>query len=368
MSALNYPFPEVPAAGETIEIQPGILWARMAMPIALDHINVYLIEDEEGWWIVDTGLSNRQTRASWEQIFAESLGGKPVVGLICTHMHPDHIGLASWITERWRISLWMSQREYIGARVLSGPHTGASRWAEEEYYLRIGVPAEFIQRFFSKGHGFSALVAPMPGTYRRLSDGDSLKIGGSVYQVVVGYGHSPEHACLHCEERGILFSGDQVIPRITSNISVMAQEPEANPLKDWMASLERFLQLPANTLSLPSHNTPFLGLHTRLQELIEHHNDHLLALEEVCVQSRTVADLLPVLFKRELDESQRMLAMSECIAHLNLLRSRGQMQRSIGEDGLFHYTTTDPELETIYQPEKHYVEDAPIMQYEGDPI
>ena len=364
---LEYPFPELPPPGRTVEIQPGVFWLRMPLPMALDHINVYLLEDRDGWWIVDTGIKGAKTRRLWEAVFADVLGSKPVIGLICTHMHPDHIGNAGWLSQLWKAPLWMTQTEYVMGRVLTAASDEGPTWEAVEFYRRVGMAQDFLDRISSSNPGFGSLVEPLPTSYRRVIEGDVLDIGGSLWEAVIGKGHSPEHLCLHCEARGLMLSGDQVIPRITSNISVMGIEPDANPLALWMESLERFGELPEKTLILPSHNTPFHGLHLRLCQLIEHHNDHLHAIEEACVEPRHAMDLLPVLFRRNID-GQMMLAMGECLAHLHLLMSQGRIAREVDAEGCFLFRSVDPEHIEPVDASRISMDDDLIMEYEGRPI
>lgn len=365
---LQYPFAEIPVPGGVVRIQEGVLWVRMPLPMKLDHINLYLLEDDRGWWIVDTGLRGESTRALWEQVFATALGDKPVIGLLCTHCHPDHIGQAGWLNERWKAPLWMSYGEYYTGRVFASVGKDGPVWEALDFYARAGVSREFLDAFAKHTGGFLKLVEPMPRTFRRVMQGDVLHIGGSGWEAVMGHGHSPEHLCLVNRERKLMLSGDQVIPIITSNVSVMAVEPEANPLRQWLESLQRFLELPADLLVLPAHNTPFRGLHPRLEALIEHHEDHMLALEEACVEPRTTMELLPVMFRRELDTEQIGLALGECIAHLNLLLERKLLARELGEDGLYRYRSIDATLPSRARPGKHRLDDDPIMEFEGQPI
>jgi len=365
---LQYPFATLPAPGGVVEIVPGVLWVRLPLPMALDHINVYLVEDHAGWWIIDTGLKGDNTQALWEQVFADCLGGKPVIGLICTHSHPDHVGQAGWLNERWRAPLWMTHDEYYHARVFAQLGSGGPAWEAMDHYRQAGAPDVFMQSFGRRSKGYGNLVEPMPNTYRRVHDGDRMSIGGHEWEVVVGRGHSPEHLCLLDRARGLMFSGDQVIPRITSNVSVMAIEPEANPLADWLASHQRFLELPDEVLVMPAHNTPFRGLHARLRQLIAHHEDKLLALEEACVTPMTAAEALPVMFRRELGVEQIGLALGECIAHLNLLRARGLVERTLGADGLLRYRSTSPTLTERARPGEHQKDESPDENFEGQPI
>jgi glyoxylase-like metal-dependent hydrolase (beta-lactamase superfamily II) len=360
-SELKYPYAEHVAAGTTLEVAPGIRWLTMPMGGgSLSHINLYLLEDRDGWWVVDTGLKLAEVEQLWHDIFAGELGGKPVVGVICTHFHPDHIGQAAMISDHFRCPLYMTRAEYYQARAFSntGPAHHTS-WLGETFYERAGMPSDYleeIRKAFSRGPGGGMGMPDMPSGFRCLEDGDVLTIGDHDWQIVVGSGHSPEHACLYCAAQKVLISGDQILPVITSNVSVHPTEPEANPLKQWMESHDKLLVLPDDTFVLPAHNLPFYGVRERLRQLISHHEDRMLAIEEHCVEPAVAKDLLPVLFARKLDSRQMMMALGEAIAHVHLLMHRNRLARTLCEDGCYRFRSTDPDLGRRAHPENH---DAP---------
>ncbi len=360
---LSYPWDELPPAGTTSEVAPGVRWLQMPLPFALDHINLYLIDDGDSWAIVDTGIRGDETRGYWEQIIANELDGKPIGKVIVTHMHPDHVGQAGWLSRHFNAEFWMSRGEYYYARAIEGSSSDEFQDAAIDFFRMGGLPQKTLDHIRKSRWGnYHKSVEPIPIGYRRLIDGDALTIGGNEWRIVTGSGHSPEHACLYCEELGLLISGDQVLPRITSNVSVNPNEPEENPLKFWLASHEKFMGLPDTVLVLPSHNKPFFGLHARLQYLIDHHEDRMLAVEEECTTAKTAYELLPVMFERELDDFQMTLALGECLSHLHLLMDRGRLSREMSADGIYRYLSIDPSLAQRAHPDTHDPkDDVPIM-------
>ena len=351
---LAYPCADtLPAIGSTIEVAPGVRWLRMLLPFALDHINLWLLRDYmdtpdgriEGWSIVDCGIANDATRAAWEQVFATELQGLPVLRVIVTHMHPDHIGLSNWLVERWSTStfdcrLWISATDYNVARLASELMAGHGGNATADFMALHGLLDEESQeKIRARTSYYAKLVPKVPSRYRRLLDGMVLHINGQPWTCHVGYGHAPEHMALHGESQGVVISGDMVLPRISTNISVMDLEPEADPLKLYLDSLNRMRAIPANTLVLPSHGRPFRGLHTRIAQLETHHADRFAEVMQACAQApQCAADLLMVLFKRKLDLHQTTFAMGEAIAHLHALWYAGKLVRRVDAHGVFRFT------------------------------
>ena len=345
-SQLTYPFSKPPEYGETLEVSPGVHWLRMPLPMSLNHINLYLLEGNNGWTIVDTGIRGEETREHWHNIFATCLRGKPVTQIICTHMHPDHTGQAGFLSHRWRAPLLMSYSEYYQARLMGTMMEDGNNWFMSDYFERAGLSIEFLEQMRDMRSQFTPEPEdlPIPGSYIRLSDGEEVHIGRNSWEVVVGNGHSPEHVCLYCKKLKLLISGDQILPIITSNVSVMPTEPLGNPMLGWMQSHQKFkLRIPKDTLVLPAHNEPFYGVQERLQQLIDHHEDRMLILEENCVEPQIAVDLLPHLFKRELEAHSMFMGLGECIAHLHCLMAHGRIERTL-KDGRYFYRSVDPTL------------------------
>ena len=338
---LVYPFgEETPATGETMEIVPGVHWVRMPLPFSLKFINLWLIDDGTSWTIIDTGMPLDDTKAAWRKIFDDKLDGRPVSRIIVTHMHPDHIGNAGWLSRKFPgAELWISRLEYITCRMLVADTGREAPQAGTDFYVRAGWDEADIDHYRKRFGGFGRAVSRMPDAYRRLEDGDRFEMGGAEWQVLVGSGHSPEHVCLYCEALNLFISGDQILPRISSNVSVFPTEPAANPLADWLASCEKLrAALPEDVLVLPAHNEPFVGAHKRLTHLIDGHETALTRLHQRLSEApRRVIDTFPALFGRKIGKEDQGMATGEALAHLNLLMERGGARVERDGDGVDWY-------------------------------
>jgi glyoxylase-like metal-dependent hydrolase (beta-lactamase superfamily II) len=333
--SLHFPVATPPVPGEVIPIAPGVLWLRMPLPFALDHINLWLLDDGPSWTAVDTGFSSPETKAAWQQIFAAELGGRRIGRVIVTHYHPDHIGLAGWLTEHWQAPLWTTEKEWLHARMMSRDGNEDSARLRRDFAHRAGLDDDAATSFAERQGGYRRGVPSVPPSYHRIGEGTRVQIGGREWRVIIGEGHAPEHACLYCAETGTLIAGDQILPRISPNISVQAHEPDGDPLARYLASLDKLRRaLPPDILVLPSHNLPFRGVHTRIDELAAHHHARCAEAIAACERPLSAAELMPVLFKRQLDRHQTGFALGEALAHLHYLVGQGEIARATGADGV----------------------------------
>lgn len=340
-AGLVYPCGAPPAPGHAAEVAPGVLWLRMALPFSLNHINLWAIEDGDGWAVVDTGLNSDDTRSAWETALAGALHGRAVTRVLCTHMHPDHIGMSGWLTDRFDCRLWITRLEYLTCRTLVADTGRAAPEDGVRFYRAAGWPAEQLEEYKARFGAFGKAIQRLPDSFRRISDGEVLTIGAHDWQVIVGRGHSPEHACLYCPDLGLLISGDQVLPKISSNVSVFPTEPDADPLGDWLDSLERLRSaVPDDVLVLPAHNEPFRGLHARLDGLRSGHERSLQRLQATLATPQRAIDLLGVMFRKPLRGDHYYMATGECIAHLNWLLRRERVSVARDGDGVDWYRST----------------------------
>jgi glyoxylase-like metal-dependent hydrolase (beta-lactamase superfamily II) len=337
-TALTYPFSTEPGLGDgsVVEVTPGVLWLRMPLPGPLKWINVWALAEQDGWCIVDTGLHVESTLNAWQAAFQGALGNKPVRRVVVTHMHPDHCGMAGWMVQRFDVPLWMTRLEYLTCRVMAAD-TGREAPKEALAFFRgAGWDEEALANYQQRFGFFGKAISPLPASFQRLSNDDVVRIGEHEWKVVVGMGHSPEHACLYCKDLRLFISGDQVLPRITSNVSVFPTEPNANPLNDWLESLAAIPgRVPNDVLVLPAHNLPFIGLHERIGELIESHRRGLSRLAELIAEPKRVIDVFPALFNRAITPELLGMATGEALAHLNYLLQGLRASRELDAAGVW---------------------------------
>ena len=335
---MQYPFSHEPELGQPDRVAEGVYRCRIPLEFGPPYINSWLLEDDAGWTVVDTGMGTKISSDAWRDVFKDFFGDKPVIRVIVTHMHPDHIGLAGWICRKWNIPLHMSQVEYLTARTLVAD-THHDVPDEAMRFIRgAAYTDEQIDNYRAIFGKFGSFIRSLPHAYSRLRHGDSLTIGGAEWQVVIGRGHSPEHVCLHCPDKNLFISGDQILPEISSNISVWPNEPEADPLKDWLESCARLKNyLPEDVLVLPAHGNPFRGAKERLTYLIQDHEENLTKLRLLCATPTRVPDCFTTLFKKQIPEDKLNMAAGETIAHLNYLIHDGSIIRETGPDGVHLY-------------------------------
>ena len=334
----RYEFDFRPETGEVRDIGEGIRWLRLPLPFLLNHINVWLLRDGDGWALVDTGLFTRTTREVWRDVLENALQGEPLTRILVTHLHPDHVGCAGWLCRKFNCELWMSRDEYLLCRVLVADTGKPAPPEGVRFYRAAGFEPEALERYEENFGQFGRVVSPMPEAYRQLREGLVRRIGEHEWEVIIGRGPSPDHACLYCRELDILISGDQLLPTISSNVSVWPTEPAANPLANWFESLDRLQDcLPADVLVLPAHGKPFRGALPRLQQLTREHLSGLDKLRRMCAEPRRAIDVFPALFKARITASNLIMATGEAVSHLNYLLNTGELVAQTDESGVTWY-------------------------------
>ena len=337
---LIYPF-EPPARGHTVEVAPGVRWLRLPLPYQLNHINLWVIDDGDGWALVDTGVRTEESAQAWREQFANAPDQRPLTRVFVTHMHPDHVGMAGWLTRKFKVRLWMTRLEYLSCRTMV---SDTGREAPEdaiEFYRHAGWGEAAIESYRARFGNFGKHIHQLPDSFRRLHDGEEFAIGAHRWRVVVGSGHSPEHACLYCEALKLLISGDQVLPRISSNVAVHPTEPDADPMTEWLTSLAKVKhEVPDDVLVLPAHGECFRGLHKRIDALANGQARVHERLMQSLREPRRAIDVFGALFSRAISEADPPLlglATGESIACLNYLLNQGRVARTLDAAGTAWY-------------------------------
>jgi glyoxylase-like metal-dependent hydrolase (beta-lactamase superfamily II) len=331
-------FPDIPepalSTGETSQIADGVFWLRMPVPGSLKAINVWALAGERGWTLVDCGLRSQETAEAWKAAFSGDLSSKPVERVCVTHMHPDHSGMCGWLTKKHGVDLWMSRLEYYTLRSLISDTGREAPPSAIDFYRAAGWDEDAIELYRTRFGEFGKMVYPLPASFVAMKAGGRIETGAGDWNVITGRGHSPEQSLLYSEGQGLLIAGDQVLPGISSNVSVHPQEPKADPLSDWLESLAEIRQVvPDDVLVLPSHGRPFRGLHERIGKLIEGHEKGLDRLLELLAEPKRAVDVFPALFKRKIESSVLGLATGESLAHLACLKTRGLARSEAGPGG-----------------------------------
>ncbi len=338
---LHFPITEAPAQGIPTAVAPGVYWLRMPLPFSLDHINLWIIEDDDGWNLIDTGIGTEACVELWRKIMLDNKDAKPVKRIFVTHMHPDHVGLAGWLCKKWDVPLYMSRTDYLMCRVLVNDSYREAPEAGLQFYASAGLSEEQLEYYQTKFGGFGKMIKPLPDQYQRLQEGDSFTMANHSWEIIKGTGHAPEQMTFLCRDLNLYISGDQLLPSISSNVSVWPTEPDSNPLQDWLDSCAMLQEkLPEDVLVLPAHERPFTGAYERLQHLQDGHQRGLDKLLAACNQPKRVVDLFSCLFRREIDNTVLTLAVGETMAHLNLMIVKGLLSRHTDAHGVHWYKRT----------------------------
>ena len=314
---------EAPEPGKVTQVADGVFWARLPLWGRLNHINVWLLKDYDGWTVVDTGIHTDEVKAIWEALFVEVLGGQPITRVIATHLHTGHTGNASWLAKKFDCPLWMSRSDFYMCKVMAFDQPKDVPEDAIRFYQRAGFDESRLNRYRERFGQFGASISALPAGYQRIQDGQYIDINGREWRALIGKGHAPEHVCLHCPELKLLIAGDQILPRITPNVSVQPSEPDANPLREWIQSCIHFREvLPPNLMVLPAHQELFEGVHERLTALVDWHEVALENLYDLCRTPKRAVDVFPAIFKSTITDMSFFPATGEAIAHLHCARER----------------------------------------------
>ena len=340
MTMTELQLPATPEEARPVEVTDGIFWLRLKLPFALDHVNVWIVDDGDGWTLIDTGLGDERTKAIWQGLAVGFLAGRPVRRILATHFHPDHAGNIGSLTAQFGAELSMSRTEWLTARMLQQDTSDAFVASGRTFDLANGLPDDLREQRAIRGNFYRKGVDPLPYRFTRLKDGDRMALAGSWFSVITGEGHSPEQVTLFSPERNLLIAADQILPSISPNVAVWPSEPNADPLGGFLNSLDRYDYIADTALVLPSHKRPFRGVRRRIGELRAHHAERLDATLVACGERATAAQIMARLFPRALDIHQVGFALGETLAHLNRLMALGQVHCESSDDGTWRYGTT----------------------------
>jgi glyoxylase-like metal-dependent hydrolase (beta-lactamase superfamily II) len=336
---LQFPWGEAPAPNRVVEVAPGVQWFRLPLPYRLDHVNIYLIDTGDGWTVLDTGLGTDECRQGWEALLNGPLRGQRLSSMLVTHYHPDHVGLAGWLDERFGLPLSMPRPEYLYSLAMQYAPGDLGQERQVLFYERHGLSPDATRSVLGRGHNYLRRTTGVPATYHRIKHGDTLASSTRSFRVLTGGGHSLEQAMLYRPEEGLFFAADQVIARISPNVSVHAMEPTLDALGLFLDSLASLRDLVTDdVLVLPGHGLPFRGLHHRIAALVEHHTERCQLIADASrKRPLSVAELIPFVFDRALDEHQTGFAFGEVLAHVNYMLARGRLSLEPGSDGIERY-------------------------------
>mmetsp|Transcript_29398 Transcript_29398/g.57412 ORF Transcript_29398/g.57412 Transcript_29398/m.57412 type:complete len:349 (+) Transcript_29398:1783-2829(+) len=342
-TGLRYPWPDPPEHGKAIEVAQGVLWFRLPLPMKLDHVNVYALDEGDGWTVVDTGFDSQKSRGIWRAMMDGPLAGKPIRRVVVTHHHPDHVGLAGWLQSSFGAELVTTRTAWLFARMLTLDVQETPVAETLAYWRSAGMdPAIFDKRAAERPFNFGDIVAPMPLGFTRIQQGQTITMGGRVWDIHMGNGHAPEHATFWSRDDHLVISGDQILSSISPNVGVYATEPMADPIGDWLEACERLRPLAREDhLVLGGHKLPFTGLPTRMRQLIDNHHGALARLVDYIETPKAASECFAPLFKRSIGEGEYGLALVEAVAHLSHLYQEGKATRTLREDGAWLYQRKD---------------------------
>ncbi len=326
-----------PRPGELIEVAPNLHWARLPLPMRLNHVNLWFMREGDGWLVVDAGLDAPMCRDAWEALLAGPLAGLKLNRIVLTHGHPDHVGLAGWLVDRFDCDFQATRTEWLFANWRRETHGRSFGRQMRAFLMSHGCAADIIERFATQEASIGRGEQPVPEQFLRLRHEERHRFGERSFGVIVASGHADEHASFYAEEGRILIAGDQILQRITPVVGVFGHEPEGDPLSNYLGSLARFEGLPDDALVLPSHGLPFHGLRARLGQLRHHHQERLAELLGHMREPRSAFELAALIFDRAIQEGQGRFALAETLAHLHYAETLKLARRAADSGGLVRF-------------------------------
>jgi glyoxylase-like metal-dependent hydrolase (beta-lactamase superfamily II) len=322
---LSWPAPPL---GGAADAAGGVRWMRLPVPGSLAHINIWHAPGRRGRVLIDTGMNQPETCAAWEVLgAAEGLEGA-LSAILVTHHHPDHFGMAGQLAARFGVPVRMSAPARAAAQRSLAPLNGATAAALAEYRDTWGVDFEALLGSARATGTLEKLLSGMPEAGAAIVEGETVAELREPWVASLHFGHADGHVCLHWRDGALFIGGDQLLPAISSNVSLYPGLASRDPLGDFLASLERLAQLPPETVVLPAHGQPFRGAAARVAQLQAGHAQRLAKLSEFTAAPRTTEEVVAALFgARNLEGWNRLLAFGETLAHIRYLHGRGAITR-----------------------------------------
>lgn len=340
-SVMRFPFEQPPSGTEAIEVAQGVLWLRQPLPMALDHVNIYVLDEGDSWTVVDTGFYSKKALTLWQAWLEGPLAGKPVGRVVVTHHHPDHVGLAGWFQSEHGAELVTSRTAWLFARMLQLDEQPRPTQETMAFWRSCGMSDDILaKRAQERPMNFADCVYPMPLGFTRVKQGDQITMGGRAWDVHMGNGHAPEQLTLWSRDDNLVLSGDQILSSISPNIGTYATEPQADPVADWLEACERLSTLAREDhLVLGGHKLPFQGLPARMRHLIDNHHSALTRLEAHLNTPKSATECFAPLFKRTIGDGEYGLAMVEAMSHCLHLWHTGRASREMDSSGTWRFCT-----------------------------
>jgi glyoxylase-like metal-dependent hydrolase (beta-lactamase superfamily II) len=298
---------------------------RLPLPLRLNHVNSYLIEDEEGWSVIDPGLATDNTLTVWtEALQRYDLTFGDIRRIIVTHYHPDHYGLAGMFQQWTDAAVYSSKETFDWA---DRTYHSESIRKSAQFSRKCGVPASLVAQMSEHNEELFTWVKPIEGAKVLLEPEEDILLGGTQFQVKFGNGHAEGSVGFLHQASGLFIGGDLLLEKITPNITY-DYSTGADPLQDYFDTLKKLQTLHIQTV-LPGHGEAFQLSESFIDRVIEHHLERLQEIRSIWKHSNagelTPYEISTRLFPKVADPASVSFALGETVAHLRYLQKRNEL-------------------------------------------